>query len=63
MSNPDYRDMRQMMLSQIEETCQKCGDRFFAPDGSFQCRRDECPVHNVRVQAHAMSPTAFNTID
>lgn len=59
MIAPDYKDMRLMMLAELETSCRKCGDRYVDRGGKVQCRRPDCPAHNVRAQAMAMSPTAF----
>ena len=51
MDQPDYNDMRQRMLTEIETTCRICGDRYIDANGQSKCRRPDCPGHSVREKA------------
>jgi len=64
MSNieyPDYVDIRRKILSEAETLCRKCGDRHVDAGGKLQCRRPDCPVHNVRKQAQAINSSTYGT--
>jgi len=59
MNQPDYKDMRLRMLSEIETACRKCGNRYVDAGGKVQCKRPDCPTHSVREKALSIIPTAF----
>lgn len=60
MDQPDYNDMRQRMLTEIEATCRICGDRYIDANGQSKCRRPDCPGHNVREKALSITTTGFD---
>ena len=49
--DPDYNAMRLRMLSEMDEACGKCGDRYCDAHGVMKCRRPDCPGHRVRATA------------